>query len=245
MPYTINFVGLTCFIKNGEAFLAALPNGKKVSHSGKDLEPHYPYLIARTSDIDVTSVMPPWPCLFFRAGMAFFDISDCVPLTFEEADQPDKIDYQQFSHYVYDWHGIDPKFKIANKDKPNKVTATVLLRQGLFRARRMPKHEALIGQVDLATGKRIKVSAPDGRYIIFKDESDIVIANVSKKFAESSIPDTDPDDFFIYYELDDSGGTPGGKPPTAPAPVQDSDSKHPFITSGRDLHVACSPTFYS
>lgn len=245
MSYTINFVGLVCFIEQtGGGFLAALPDGKNVIlPSGKHLAPHSAYLIARTNDINETSVTPPWS-LFIRDKMVFFDITGCV-LNFTTANTPGTIDKQQFTDEIYNWDELDPKFKVKDKTKPKNAAATVALRQGIFHARRMPKHEALIGQVDLApAGAEIKVTT-DVRFIKFKNESDIIIANVSKAFAENNIPDTDPDDFRIYYTIDESGGTPSGKLPTAQMQVPESTSLHPFIAPGRDLHVACSPILRS
>jgi len=268
MPYTIHFMGLACFVKQDDGnYLVAMPDGRNAKTPGTntDIEPHSPVLIAQVSDILNTS---DWPSSSVTNGLMSFDITDCS-LNFQYANAPgQQIDATQFSDAMFDWPAIDPTFTIGDTNNPHNVIASTVIRRGTLRAYRIPSGEAMIGQVDVpiapmgdsirmeATpvnqghcGGAANIAPASPRQITFRNDAEIVVANVSDKFRhQREQATTEPEDanhFFIYYVLNTSTVMPNKQLPKARMDVLESASRHPFIKgTTRDLHIACSPTYY-
>ena len=268
MPYTVHFMGLTCFVKQDDGnYLVAMPDGRDAKSPGTNtaIEPHSPVLIVRASDILNTS---DWPNTRFTNGLASFDIADCC-LNFQYANAPgQQIDATQFNDTMFSWPTIDETFTIDDTSKPRNVIASAVIRRGTLRAYRIPNGEAMIGQVDvpiapMSDSIRMEATPIDRehcggandaapaspRQITFKNDAEIVVANVSDKFRQQREQQiTEPEDanhFFIYYVLNTSTAMPNKQLPKARMDVLESASRHPFIKgTTRDLHVACSPTYY-
>jgi hypothetical protein len=270
MPYTIHFMGLACFVKQDDGnYLVAMPDGRNATSPGTTtaIEAHSPVVIVRASDILNTS---DWPNTRFTSGLATFDIADCV-LNFQHANVPgQQIDATQFAGAMFGWSEIDDTFTIDDKSNPHNVVASAVIRRGTLRAYRIPGGEAMIGQVDVPipqTSDSIQMTATplcqgngdaknaaarndtSPRQITFKNDSEIVVANVSDKFRQQrELQIVEPEDanhFFIYYVLNTSAEAPNKRIPQARLDVLESASRHPFIKGGmRDLHAACSPMQY-
>src|SRR4051812_34485384 len=148
MPYTIQFNGLACFIKQADnSYLVALPDGRAAKHpdTQKPLPRHDPFLVVIATDAKTDN----WPANLDGKGLAFLPIDPGATLAFQYANVSGQMDVTQYDTLKYSWSVLDPDFAIADKTTPKNTIATMKLMRGLFRLYRIPKGDSLIAQVDV------------------------------------------------------------------------------------------------
>jgi hypothetical protein len=239
MPYTIQFNGLACFIKQADdSYLVALPDGRAATHpdTGKSLPRHDPFLVVIANDAKTEN----WPANLDGNGLAFLPIDPGATLAFQYANVSGTMDVTQYDTLKYSWSVLDPDFVIADKAKPKNTIAQMKLMQGLFRLYRIPKGDSLIAQVDVPLDPKqqffqvtLKMNATT-RTVTLPNDSEIVVANTSGGIGSK-------DDFFIYYQLNEGGKKTSGKTPSIRANAKLSNTRHPYLLRDKDLHVSCSP----
>ena len=237
MPYTIQFNGLACFIKqDDESYLVALPDGRNAKHpvTQKPLPRHDPFVVAIAQDITTNN----WPATL-KEGLAFLPIDPGSTLTFQYANVAGPLDATQYEPLAYKWSVLDPDFNTDKTDPPNTIARMVIM-QGILRLYRIPKGDSLIAQVDVPVDPKqqyFKVTLKLGnitRTAIFPNDSEVVVTNTSGGTGSA-------DDFFIYYQLNTGGKKPSGKTPEIRPQAKLSNTRHPYLLRDRDLHVSCSP----
>ena len=244
MPYTLHFVGLVMFIKDGGGYLVALPDGRKVKDevcTQKDIHKHTPYLIIPGGDISTANI----PAYRFISGCAVFDIAAIKKLSFEVADTDGGLDDSLHLPKMPRWRDIDPTFRVDINNLTNVITS-LPVKQGLLAARVLPRTRSRISELTLplTTSFTPEVKG-DGQMILrLKNNSEVVIANVAPEWLDDVNYPDDDEHFYIYYTM---GRT---QSPTCALPLDDSTvppslSNHPFIKGGRGLRVSCANTVYA
>lgn len=235
MSYTVQFIGLACFLRDGKERQVLFPDGR-VPAAG--VQPHYASIVVRSDSIKEAGGWNGDGVL----SSGVFELPPC-DLTFEGADTPGSLDTSHHDGKLPQLSRIDPNFRI---DPEHAGTiATLHVRQGTLTAYQIPGGTAVISQLDVPHDGdiRITVAPRDGstpKWITLKAQTEIALTNTGRG-GYAALRDTS-DHFQIYEKL--SSRPVRLSEPVIVNGVPPSPSRHAFFAGAvpMGLSSGCSNT---
>ncbi|HET8797738.1 MAG TPA: hypothetical protein VFO89_08625 [Thermoanaerobaculia bacterium] len=233
MPYTIQFVGLACFLRSSGGRTVLLPDGRD---PGEGIDPHYGRIV-----VDPSAVVNEegWP-----AGHppGVFMLDPCT-IAITAAAESGTLDTSQHDRKLPELAAANPMFRID--PAMAQTIARLDIRQGMLRAFRAPGGEATISQLDVPYDDaiRITVTPDDGgaaRTIDLAPGTEIAITNIAAHGYVDRVRENGH--FRIYEKL---GATRVRlEAPTEVPPVPLSTTQHPCFAGilPIGLSTSCSNT---
>jgi hypothetical protein len=173
MPYTVQFVGLVCFLRVRDGRLALLPDGRTPEPG---IDAHYGAIV-----VDPKSVQDAqgWEKVT-GAGNGRFPLEGCE-VVIQAADAPGPQDAAE--HNLPQLRKSNPDFEI-DPDRAQTV-AKVHIRQGTLKSHLVPGGTALISQLDVPHDGpiEIRVKPDDGaseRTITLTAGTEIAVTNMAR-----------------------------------------------------------------
>jgi hypothetical protein len=239
MPYTVQFVGLVCFLRERGGRLALLPDGRE---PGEGIDPHYGSIVVAPKSVQKTDG---WDGVK-GVGPGTFPLDGC-DVVIQDADTPGTLDTTD--HVLPQLREINSNFKIDPARA--KTVAKVRIRQGTLKARLVPGGTALISQLDVPHDGsiEIKVRLDNGlgeRTITLAPGTEIAVTNMARgnmyRQKRRRVPASGTDHFKIYEKLSADRVTLTN-PVTVPA-VSESNSRHVLFSrrGAISLYSDCSNT---
>jgi hypothetical protein len=235
MSYSVQFIGLACFLRSGNERQVLFPDGRSPAGG---IEPHYASIVVGPDSIKETSGWNGDTAL----SSGTFELPPC-DLTIEEADTPGFLDTSRHDGKLPQLSRIDPNFRI---DPARAETiATLRVRQGTLTAYLIPGGTAVISQLDVPHDGdiHITVTPRDGslpRSIVLKAETEIALTNTGRG-GYATLNETG--DHFQIYEKLSSGPVRLNEPEDATG-VPRSPSQHVFFARATPIGLSsgCSNT---
>lgn len=235
MSYSVQFVGLACFLRNGNERQVLFPDGRV---PGDGVEPHYASIVVRSDSVRETSGWNGDGAVL----SGIFELSPC-DITLEGADTPGKLDTSRHDGRLPQLSRIDPSFQIDPERA--ETIASLHVKQGTLTAYCIPGGTAVISQLDVPHDGDISITVMprDGspvKRIVLKAQTEIAFTNIGRggyaALREAS------DHFRIYEKL-------SVRPVRLTEPAQATDvppspSRHAFFarTTPMGLSSGCSNT---
>lgn len=239
MPYTVQFVGLVCFLREQNGRRVLLPDGRT---PGDGIDPHFASIIVNP---DLVEEATGWNGDAVSPGT--FRLPPCW-LSIEGVESAGTFTATAHDGYLPELQSIDPNFEI---DPTNADTiAQLQVRKGNLAAYRIPGGDALISQLDVPHdgSVQITVTPRDGsatRTIRVAPGTEIALANMAGDdiYTSEAVPHGH---FRIYERL-------SVRPVSLPAPpaslsswpsVPASQSQHPLFMRAEPIGLShdCSNT---
>jgi hypothetical protein len=238
MPYTVQFVGLVCFLRNNGGRKALLPDGR---NPGDDIEPHDAAINVAPEAIEDAQG---WPAPD-ASQPGVFRLDPCS-ISIEGAEDAGSLDTSNHDGRLPELRGIDPSFTIDLATA--QTIARLDIRQGTLRAFRIPGGTAVISQLDVPHDGSIgiTVTPADGgsqRTIRLRPGTEIAITNMGRRGSRNSSIEEENGHFRIYEKLSARPVSLSG-PVTVPVSLSPSPSRHRFFggIGPIDLSTSCSNT---
>lgn len=234
MSYSVQFVGLACFLRDGNARQVLLPDGRTPPDG---IEPHFAFIDVATESI---REVRGWNG---DAAGGVFELPPCEIL-FEGADAGGSVDTSQHEGRLPQLKRIDPNFQI-DPDRAATI-ATVPVRRGTLTAYSIPGGTAVISQLDVPHDGdiHIKIRPRDGsppREIVLEPETEIVLSNTGRGGYAAL---TEANDHFRIYEKLSARPVRLSEPAVARGVVPRSPTRHRFFgrVTSLGLSSGCSNT---
>lgn len=220
MTFSVQFVGLACFVKAAGERHVMFPDGR---NPDGEIEPHFASIFVDPAMIDSANG---WDQASIDSGE--FLLPPCS-VTIAGVDVTGSLDTGDHDGRLPQLCRINPEF-VLNRDSPDTI-ATLDVRNGKLTGYRIPGGTAVITQLDVEHESEIDVvvTPRDGsaaRTLRLQAGSEIALANTARDYSDES---EEGGHFSIYEKL----GTP---PVTLTAPpavltIPQSPSRHPFFLS--------------
>lgn len=237
MPYTVQFVGVICFLRQNGGRLAMMADGRRFTPR------HVARIELRRADIRSESGWTRSP-LQVRRGQ--FVLPQCS-LTIEGADQRGAFDATQQELHLPRLQVLENSFQID--PAAARTVATIPIRQGTLRAFRYPAspdlpHISVISELTVPHDGTITVTATPRngappQTILLEPGTEIVIVNDSMSLGRGQ------NHFHIYDQLNTAPPprvSLGQVPPPTPPPIPRSMSEHPAFNRLIDGNDSCPNT---
>ncbi len=235
MQYTVQFVGLACFLRSPGERTVLLPDGRD---PGQGIDPHFASIVVDHEAIEEATGWNGDADL----SRGRFTLPPCS-IAIEDADIAGTLDTSGHDHRLPELRKINPKFAIDPATA--QTIATLRIRQGTLAAYRVPGGTAVISQLDVPHDGSITISVTPRdhsptRTIRLKPGTEIAITNTSR--GGYAALDEQNGHFHIYEKL---SATPAEL--TEPDEVPDvpaSKSQHPMFRRATPigLSTSCSNT---
>lgn len=223
MPYTVQFVGLVCFLRDRGGRIALLPDGRTPDDN---IDPHYGSIVVEPTTVQKTTG---WDNVE-GVGPGTFPLDGC-DLTIQNADVPGTLDASE--HRLPQLRDIDPNFEIDPARA--QTVAKLQVRQGTLKARLIPGGSAIISELDVQHDGPIEITVqPDdgspARTITVAPGTEIAVTNMARgniyrqKERSQRTPGHDGHHFKIYEKL--STNRVNLFDPAALPPALESTSHH-------------------
>jgi hypothetical protein len=242
MPYTVQFVGLVCFLRERGGRLALLPDGRDPENG---IAPHFGSIIVAPEAVQNADG---WNGMN-GSKPGNFPLDGCE-VVIESADAPGVLDTA--GHQLPQLRERNPDFEIDPARA--QTVARLHIRQGTLTSHRIPGGEALISQLDvLHDGPiSIRVKPDDGsdeRTIILAPGTEIAVTNMGRanmyleKRPTAPVAANSPDNHFKIYEKLSATPVSLQEPDTVPSATE-SESRHVLFSrrGGISLYTNCSNT---
>lgn len=233
--YSVQFVGLACFVRAPGERLVLLPDGRTPENG---IEPHFASIVVPSDAVQDASG---WDAEERERGN--FSLPPCS-IVFEGANVGDGLDTSEHDGRLPELRRINPEFWIDPQHAEQGTIATVEIRRGKLTAYSIPGGKAVISQLDVPHEDAIEVTvAPrDGspvRTLRLAPGTEIALANTARGYADEA--DT-PDHFRIYEKLSASPATLAE--PSLQQELPASPSRHPLFLRKlpHGLSISCSNT---
>jgi hypothetical protein len=192
MPYTVQFVGLVCFLREAGGRRVLLPDGR---NPGVGIDPHHAAIVVSPGSVEAAAG---WNGDAVAPGR--FRLPPCF-LSIHAADTDGTFDPSSHDGRLPELRAIDPNFEI--NPATAETIAQLRIRQGTLAAYRIPGGEALISQLDVPHDGSIEITATprDGstaRTIRVAPGTEIAVVNVAGDDIYTS--EAEPHDHFRIYE---------------------------------------------
>jgi hypothetical protein len=192
MTYSVQFVGLVCFVNEQNGRKVFLPDGRKF----EDVEPHYGSIVVEPSAV---RSMEGWSAEDRAQGT--FPLDPCT-ISLQGADVPGTLDTSDHDGLLPQLKQINPAFVLD--PSAAQTIARLEIRQGTLAAYRVPGGTALISQLDVEHEGEIQVTvqSQDGtkrQTLTLAPGTEIAIANMAK--AGYDFVDDENGHFRIYEQL--------------------------------------------
>lgn len=239
--YTVQFVGLVCFMREHGGRLALLPDGRD---PGPGIDQHFGEI---SVDRDSIEDLSGWDDIA-TASAGSFRLSPCE-IVFEGAEVDGAMNTAMHDDLLPQLRRIDPNFEI-DPDRAETV-AKVRIRQGTLAAYRVPHGDAVMSQLDVPHDGSITITVkPDDgsavRTIRVKPGTEIALTNMARG-VYGRVDETafEREGHFKIYEKLSSRPVSLHEPAPATAAIPETTSRHPLFTSRRGpigLYPSCSNT---
>jgi hypothetical protein len=236
MPYSVQFVGLACFLRSNGGRTVLLPDGRSPDAG---IDPHFASIAV---DKDAVIASSGWPAGHGDDGV--FELDPCT-IVLEGADRGGTLDTSQQDDNLPQLKRINPAFSIDLAKA--QTIARLELRQGTLKAYRVPGGTAVMSQLDVPhDGEiRITVTPEDGsqpRTIDLQPGTEVAIINAARHAYETVVEENGH--FRIYEKL---AAEPARARLTQPADlpkVPPSPTRHSFFARRTPigLSTSCSNT---
>jgi hypothetical protein len=218
MPYTVQFVGLVCFLRESGGRRLLMPDGR---NPGDGIDPHFGSIVVAPESIEAATG---WNGDAIAPGT--FRLPPCW-LSFEGADTPGPLDVSAHQGMLPELRAIDHNFEI---DPNNADTiAQLQVKRGTLTAYKVPGGDAIISQLDVPHdgSVTINVTPRDGspqRTLRVAAGTEIAVINTAGEDIYQT--EAEPHGHFRIYErlsknavtLDNP--TPPTSPTAPPSPSQ-------------------------
>lgn len=239
--YTVQFVGLVCFMRQRGGRLALLPDGRD---PGPGIDQHFGEISVDRNAIESVSGWDDTTA----ASAGSFPLSPCE-VVFEGAEVDGVIDTTMHDDRLPQLRKIDPNFEI-DPDRAQTV-AKVRIRQGTLTAYRVPHGDAVMSQLDVPHEGSITITVkPDDgsatRTIRVKPGTEIAITNMARGvYGRVDETAAEREAHFRIYEKLSSRPVSLREPAPLAATIPETTSRHPMFSKRRSpigLYSSCSNT---
>jgi hypothetical protein len=235
MSYTVQFVGLACFLRNGSGREVLLPDGRTPPDG---IEPHVATIVVAPGSVRETGGWNGDPAIL----NGVFELPPCE-ITLEGADGEGSLETRQHDGLLPQLRRIDPNFEI---DPDRAVTiARVRVNRGTLTAYRIPGGVAVMSQLDVPHDGEIHITVTprDGsepRRIVLQPQTEIVVSNTGRGGYHSMHATSDH--FRIYEKL--SARPVRLREPDEDAVAPPSPTRHLFFARNTPMGLSsgCSNT---
>jgi hypothetical protein len=235
MHYSVQFVGLACFVRGQGERLVMLPDGRE---PGDGIDPHFASIVVAK---DSVKSAVGWEN-DDAAKRGIFALTPCS-ISIQEADRPGELDTALHDGRLPQLRALDPNFEIDPTGA--QAIATIAVRRGKLTAYRVPRGTAVMSQLDVPYDGviTIKITPRDGspqRSIELEPGTEIALANTARGgYAAASDHGAH---FRIYEKLSAKPVTLSEPPEVAEVPA--TPSCHAIFTRAMaaSLSAACSNT---
>ncbi len=235
MPYTVQFVGLVCFLRDNGGRKVLLPDGRT---PGDAIEPHDASIVVAPEAVDDARG---WPEEAARRGE--FALDPCS-ISIDGADAAGVLDTSGHDDRLPELRRIDPAFVIDLATA--QTIARLDIRQGTLRAYRIPGGTAVMSQLDVPHDGPIEISVTPAnggqqRMIRLRAGTEIALTNTGR--SGYTTIDEENGHFRIYEKLS-ARPVQLTQPVTVLGEVPPSPSRHPFFAriGPIGLSTSCSNT---
>ena len=236
MPYTVQFVGLVCFLREHGGRRVLLPDGR---NPGDGIDPHYASVIVNVAAVEASTG---WNGEVTKPGR--FPLPPCW-LSIEGVDTSGTFDATNHQGVLPELRAIDSNFEI--KPDEAQTIAQLQIKQGTLAAYRIPGGDALISQLDVPHDGTITVTVTprDGspqRTIRFAPGTEIALANMAGDDLYAT--DVEPQGHFRIYERLSVNDVTLDAPQAVAVVAPRSQSQHPLFMGASPITLSheCSNT---
>jgi hypothetical protein len=235
MPYTVQFVGLVCFLRDNDGRKVLLPDGR---NPGDGVEPHDASIVVAPEAVEDVQGWPEE-----AAARGEFALDPCS-ISIDGADAPGVLDTSGHDGRLPELRQIDPAFAINLATA--KTIARLDIRQGALSAYRIPGGTAVISQLDVPRDGSIAISVTPAnggqqRMIRLRPGTEIALTNTGRS-GYTTIEEENG--HFQIYEKLSVGPVHLTQPVAVLGEVPPSPSRHPFFAriGAIGLSTSCSNT---
>lgn len=239
MPYSIQFVGLACFLRGSGERHVLFPDGRT---PGDGIQPHFPSIVVDSGAVQSAVGWDDQEAV----TRGEFRLSPCS-LSIAGASDGGTLDTSHHDGRLPELRRIDPNFAI-DRDRAETI-ATLDIRQGTLTAYQIPGGKAIISQLDVPHDGSIVINVVprDGsaaRAIVLQPGTEIAVANTALDYDD----DAEENGHFRIYERLSMNPVTLCQPPMV-ADVPPSPSRHALflrrlpagLTSSCSNTGCCSP----
>ena len=235
MSYTVQFVGLVCFLRDNGGRKVLLPDGR---NPGEEVEPHDASIVVAPEAVEDA---PGWPEEAAKRGE--FVLDPCS-ISIDEADARGVLDTSSHDGRLPELRRIDPAFTIDLATA--QTIARLDIRRGALRAYRIPGGTAVISQLDVPHDGPIVISITPSkggqqRLIRLRPGTEIALTNTGRSGYTTT---AEENGHFQIYEKLSARPVRLTQPVAAFGEVPPSPSRHPFFAriGAIGLSTSCSNT---
>lgn len=236
MPYTVQFVGLVCFLRDKGGRKVLLPDGRD---PGDGIEPHDALIRVAPDAIEVAQGWPDSEA----AAHGVFRLDPCS-ISLEGTEVTGALDTTSHDGRLPELRRVAPSFAIDLATA--ETIARLDIRQGTLRAYQIPGGTAVMSQLDVPHDGSITISVvpTDGgsrRMIRLRGATEIAITNTGRSGYMSQ---QEEDGHFRIYEKLSMRPVRLTTPPPVNSSLPRSPSRHVFFKAigPHGLSTSCSNT---
>lgn len=173
MSYSVQFVGLACFLRTEAGREVLLPDGRTPPDG---IEPHIATLVVNSASVKESNG---WN---IDASQGVFELPPCE-IQLEGADGPGPLDTSRHDGRLPQLRRIDPNFQIDPERA--ETIAKVNVQRGTLTAYRIPGGTAAISQLDVPHDGDIHITVKprDGsapKTILLQPQTEVVVSNTGR-----------------------------------------------------------------
>lgn len=232
MSYTIQFVGLVCFLRDNGSRKVLLPDGRD---PGDGIDPHIASIVVAS---DAIIGDPEWPV----TEPGTFTLDRSCRVTISGTSSPGTLDTSAHDGRLPELRRIDQSFAI--NPETAQTIAQLDIRQGTLRAFRIPGGDATMSQLDVPYEEEIVIDVhfddADTRSLRLRPGTEIAITNTATHGYKMR---TEENGHFRIYEKLSTQPTHLIEPSDVPA-VPPSPTRHIYFARANPigLSTSCSNT---